>query len=543
MEPEDNYDSYDSDEETPHLSHGEHKQNGNDSYKKKDYRSAIAHYTLAIETAKEEQEDEENPAKCDPETLATYYNNRAAAFTMILQFDEAVTDCDEAIALQASFLKAYIRKSKALTSLGKLDDAVATLNRAAIHDPNNTTIISSKNDIEKLQQRIELARSLLNKQDQSKDYPPFPLPNARDGKQALNQIMVVIASCPAWRSILVEKTQALLAVGRIDEAYTTSTSLIRSRDTNNHHNSLLVLYRAYALQQMGNIDDAIKHIKQILAGDPDNKMAFSFHKLLRNLSKKKAEADNFYKSRSYEQAVEFYTEALEMTGCVGQYKAKLYFNRACCNANLRKHKNVIEDCSSAIDIDDEYTKAILRRAGSYLILGEEDDCQKAINDYQTVMDLAEKKGDEDQMREMKKKLREAQVQLKRSKQKDFYKILGVSRDATENEIKKSYRKSALKWHPDRHANSSEEEKTEAEKIFRDINHAYEVLSDPQKKAKYDSGVDIEDLDNPHAGHGGHGGFGGHGHGGMDPNILFEMFMRQQGGMGGMGGMPGGFHFG
>jgi DnaJ family protein C protein 7 len=151
------------------------------------------------------------------------------------------------------------------------------------------------------------------------------------------------------------------------------------------------------------------------------------------------------------------------------------------------------------------------------------------------MKLAEKRGDDVQMKEMKKKLREAQVALKRSKQKDFYKMLGIGRDANESEIKKSYRKSALKWHPDRHANSSEEEKTEAEKTFRDINLAYEVLSDPQKKQKYDSGVDVEDLDNPHAGHGhGHG----HGHGGIDQNVLFEMFMRQQGGGGG-----GGFHFG
>mmetsp|Transcript_22092 Transcript_22092/g.48044 ORF Transcript_22092/g.48044 Transcript_22092/m.48044 type:complete len:531 (+) Transcript_22092:38-1630(+) len=527
-EDSDSHDSSDSDDEVPSVTHVEHKQNGNESYKRKDYRIAIAHYTLAIETAKEEREDEDDPTKkYDPETLATYHNNRAAAFTMILQFDEAVADCDEAINLHAPFLKAHIRKANAQISLGELDHAFASLNKAAIHDPNSSPIISLKNDVEKLQQRVELARSLLNKN--RGDYPPFPLPNARDGKQALNQIMVVIGSCPAWRSILVDKTQALLAVGRASEAYSTTTSLIRS----NHSSSLLVLYRAYALQQMGNVDDAMKHIKQILSGDPDNRMVANFYKLLRNLSKKKAEADTFYKSKNYEKAAELYSEALELTGCVGQYKAKLYFNRAMASHNLRKHPAVVEDCTNAISLDDEYVKAILRRAGSYLIMGEEADCQKAMNDYQTVMDLAEKRGDGDQMGEMKKKLREAQVQLKRSKQVDFYKILGAGRDATESEIKKSYRKSALKWHPDRHTNSSEEEKTKAEKTFRDVNHAYEVLSDPPKKAKYDSGVDIEDLDNPHTGHG-----HGHGHGGMNQNDLFEMFMRQQRGGGG-----GGFRFG
>jgi DnaJ family protein C protein 7 len=85
------------------------------------------------------------------------------------------------------------------------------------------------------------------------------------------------------------------------------------------------------------------------------------------------------------------------------------------------------------------------------------------------------------------------------------------------------------------------EKVEAEKVFRDCNLAYEVLSDAQKKQKYDSGVDVEDLDNPHAGHGHGHGHGHGGGGGIDPNILFEMFMRQQ--QGGMGGGGGGFHFG
>ena len=108
---------------------------------------------------------------------------------------------------------------------------------------------------------------------------------------------------------------------------------------------------------------------------------------------------------------------------------------------------------------------------------------------------------------------------------------------------------ALKWHPDRHSNSTEEEKAKAEATFRDVNLAYEVLSDPVKKQRYDEGVEEQDLDNPHAQPGGmhsHGGGMG-GMGGIDPDLLFQMFMQQQhGGMGGgsrRGGMPGGFHFG
>ena len=96
-------------------------------------------------------------------------------------------------------------------------------------------------------------------------------------------------------------------------------------------------------------------------------------------------------------------------------------------------------------------------------------------------------------------------------------ILGVPKDAQAEEIKKVYRKLALKWHPDRHSNKSEEEKAAAEKMFKDINEAYEALTDPEKRRLYDSGVDAEDLDNPHAGHGG-------GHGGMSQEDLMHMFM-------------------
>jgi curved DNA-binding protein len=65
---------------------------------------------------------------------------------------------------------------------------------------------------------------------------------------------------------------------------------------------------------------------------------------------------------------------------------------------------------------------------------------------------------------------------------DYYEVLGVKRDAANDDIKKSYRKLALKWHPDRHQDG---EREKAEERFKQISEAYEVLSDPEKRKRYD----------------------------------------------------------
>lgn len=70
--------------------------------------------------------------------------------------------------------------------------------------------------------------------------------------------------------------------------------------------------------------------------------------------------------------------------------------------------------------------------------------------------------------------------------KDYYQILGLNSDATPAEIKKAFKKLSVIWHPDKHINDSEEKRKEAEDKFKEINEAYSVLSDAQKKIEYDN---------------------------------------------------------
>jgi DnaJ family protein C protein 3 len=85
-------------------------------------------------------------------------------------------------------------------------------------------------------------------------------------------------------------------------------------------------------------------------------------------------------------------------------------------------------------------------------------------------------------------LQKAHTLLKRSKTKDYYKVLDVSRDADERTIKKAYRTLTKKFHPDK-AQAQGLSKEESEKKMAAINEAYEVLNDPEKKAMFDRGDD------------------------------------------------------
>ena len=65
-------------------------------------------------------------------------------------------------------------------------------------------------------------------------------------------------------------------------------------------------------------------------------------------------------------------------------------------------------------------------------------------------------------------------------QRDYYEVLGIQRDASESDVKKSYRRLAMKYHPDRNPDNAE-----AEAKFKEAKEAYEILSDPQKRSAYD----------------------------------------------------------
>lgn len=187
-------------------------------------------------------------------------------------------------------------------------------------------------------------------------------------------------------------------------------------------------------------------------------------------------------------------------------------------------------CDEALAVDENSLYGLLNKAQRHM---EAENFEAAIASLNTAK---EHHPDAQQINQL---LHHAHTELKRSKTKDYYKVLGLTRDADELQIKSAYRKMVRIHHPDK-AHKQGITKEDAEKKMASVNEAYEVLSDPELKQRYDQGDDPNDhsqqQQRPFHGSPFQGG-SPFGHGGG------QQFQFKFGGGGGGGGFPGGFPFG
>jgi DnaJ family protein C protein 7 len=320
---------------------------------------------------------------------------------------------------------------------------------------------------------------------------------------------------------------ALIGLKKYSEAATLASGLLQE----NSMDCGSLFLRAKAFYLKGEPWNSVQpFLVNILTLDPDNRQAQDLRRKGKAINTLKEQGNDAFRSQNYSEAIRLYKEALELDPANVLFNAQLLYNCALVKDKEGDLKEAVQLLDQSVENNPEYTKAFKLRASVNTRLKE---YQNAVRDYH------EASTREPDSKELKEALKQAQKQLKESEKKDYYKILGVERNATEYEISKSYKKLAMLYHPDRHSTKPKEEQEEAARKMQEINEANDTLSDAKKRQRYDSGADDHDhgdmsdfADFSHIfRQGGHGGFGGFGHGGHG------------GGFGGHGFPGGSFNFG
>lgn len=233
---------------------------------------------------------------------------------------------------------------------------------------------------------------------------------------------------------------------------------------------------------------AQRHIREILKYDPEHEATKAFYRTLKSLVKHSEEGDKALGMATHDgliKAVEHYESALEVDPSNTEFLKHVYVKLCKCYAKLKKKTEARQACERARQIDTGLVDAYTIYAEFLLKVAEtSDEFEEAVRMYK---EAAEHHGNDPKIRDG---LRRAEVALKQSKQKNYYKILGVSRDAEGGAIKRAYRKKAKELHPDRHQDKGEEEQKKMEVLFQEVAEAYEVLSDDEKRGKYDRGEEV-----------------------------------------------------
>jgi DnaJ homolog subfamily C member 7 len=419
----------------------------------------------------------------------------------------ALADSLRANELDPGNPKILHRLARIYTSLGRPQEALDTYSRIDGSVSAKDTALAQQT-----LQALHNAENTLKDESGSGNMAIFAL------DQADRSLGYSVSRPRRWQLLRGEAHLKIGSLNALGEVQSISTSLMRINPTDA---DALVL-RGRAFYQVGENDNAIKHFRQALSYDPDLSQARKMLKTVQKLDKAKEDGNAAFKSGRYSAAVKLYSEALLVDPTNKGTNSKLLQNRAMARMKTKEFKSAVDDCDQALKLDPTYTKARKTRAKA---LGESGDWEQAVKDLK---ELAESNPEEPGIQ---KEIRSAELELKKSKRKDYYKILSIDKDASEQEIKKAYRKLAIVHHPDK--NPGDEAAAER---FKDVGEAYECLSDAQKRERYDSGADLEEM----FGAGGQS-FGGGGMGGgvqLDPEMIFQMF-GQGGGMGGMPGMGGG----
>uniref|UniRef100_A0A669CHW9 DnaJ homolog subfamily C member 3 n=1 Tax=Oreochromis niloticus TaxID=8128 RepID=A0A669CHW9_ORENI len=419
---------------------------------------ALSHYHSAVEG--------------DSKNYLTFYK-RAAVFLAMGKSKSALPDLTKAIQLKPDFLAARLQRGNILLKQGSA--AFAVLN----HSPRSSDNEEAQNQLMKANELEELQEEAQAAYHQG-DYSTTIT--------VLERVIEISPWDPESREL---RAECYIRMGDPQKAIQDLTPTTRLR--NDNRAAFLKLSKLH--YSLGNHHESLNNIRECLKLDQDDKECFSHYKQVKKLSKQLDSAEELIQEGRHQEAIEKYESVMQTEPNVPYY-TNLAKERICfCLVKIKSATEAIDVCSEAHQRDPRNANVLRDRAEAYIL---NQDYEKAVEDYQEAREFD---GDSN---DIKEGLERAQRLLKQSRKRDYYKILGVSRNANKQEITKAYRKLAQQWHPDNF--QSEAEKKEAEKKFIDIASAKEVLTDPEMRQKFDAGEDPLDPENQQGGGGGQQGW-------------------------------------
>lgn len=298
-------------------------------------------------------------------------------------------------------------------------------------------------------------------------------------KIAIDHLTALLESSPWSVEYLEARAECYEHRGLYDDAILDlrpTTKLVNDNTKAWQKISLLHYYQ-------GEIERSLETIRECLILDQDHKPCKDHYKKVKKLNKYLTQANEASQNGKWKDAFEALDSAQGANkDDIHETNTEIWQMRCRGRAELRQAEN-ISDCNKAIELNKNHARTFVRRSELQTELGNHEEC---IEDLKQAKEIDPNFSDIDHL------IQAAEKRLKQASKRDYYKILGVKRNAKKKEIKKAYRTVAAKWHPDNF--QDEEEKAQAEKKFRDIRDAHEVLTDDEMRKQYDQGSDPLDAE-------------------------------------------------
>jgi len=400
-----------------------------------------------------------------PSDYLSYYK-RATVYLMKGKSLDALNDFNSLLELKPDFAAARQRRAKVLLSLGYFDKA----------KEDYTILIKEKQENHEYKDQLILLETYIKYKSVLDQYWPknFGKGYIEMEEEHFSILEKLLEAAPNSVEFRLLRSKAELRRRKFHIVLEDTLKILKLQSDNVEAFYL----RAKAFHYLGQREAAINHYREGLKYDPDHYECRIEYKKLRKIEKSLKDGEDILQRGQFLEALQEFTNALEAndpddTSLMPELKA--YQCR--CQFHLKQYRQAIEACNIAMASGEVVTELLILRGDSYLEIGE---YQKAIEDYQ-------KAAERGLSREINEKLNKAKRLQKMAQRKDYYKILGLSKDSSSADIRKAYRHLALEWHPDKHP---EDKKEFAENKFVEITEAYEVLGDDERRRKYDNGEDI-----------------------------------------------------